>query len=655
MDAERFKNLPDSLREKAEQMLKRDYKIIANFCAHKGISAETTEALKHDYTDLIGGVFLPMRATAENMREFLNKTKTNKEGYLRAPNLTGVGLLHKEYRAIITLLDINPIIPPSPFWDAIPIIVAAILKNLSTEEFFTTWCGGNAQMLRHVRGSNSTFTIFDEAQATRYIYSLLILGENTDATAEELKAVTTRPAFLTDIEVERAIEFARQGKEFRERQKAPKKEKQKGKGGEKKVKNTAAETKEYTAAPYSFIRAITDLQIAQKGGDKPAFASLREQVYEWKKKAAEILNSPLYDEEVKKQTAQGLASVAAALQTLDALPSFLKVFATPQDFTPNDDMLIPSGATEGYTKFKLTPREIVKLITGTDNPNNTQINVYLRALIWLSGRYILKTDAYRSKKEGKVKYNTDWFTPIRLRGNAWNDTPLDELSKTQKLEFEIATDNSPYTIKEGKTIYYKQQQVIYTTEPQRLAMQAFGDAAGIRFLRYIQTSREHCIEDKLLNLVFDYDNRQAVLDKEKEEALKAAEIAGTEEARIAAEEAVERAKLSINKNKGRDVATLSRMFKSAIENNIIVEYNRQLIEAKKKEIEEKGLTIEEAIEKRVIKRFGEDWKYIWTPKPSAKEEAAIQKHNKGAIKNFVQSIQAHKKAAKLLTEGNNTQ
>ena len=37
------------------------------------------------------------------------------------------------------------------------------------------------------------------------------------------------------------------------------------------------------------------------------------------RKAAEILNSPQYDEEVKKQTAQGLASVAAALQTLDAL------------------------------------------------------------------------------------------------------------------------------------------------------------------------------------------------------------------------------------------------------------------------------------------------------------------------------------------------
>lgn len=580
---ERYSNIPESLQPKIEGLLATVTKKATTICKRHDVGDGAIAALITDVTALLYGRYEGLTATLEQMREITTKVA----GKYWDTSGGALPMLTFIYRLIVVQYDGQDVIPISPFW-GIMICEKERLNSPTPTE-------ANETAIANAK---------EHAQEQFYSFCVQIVGRETDATFEELKAIEP----LCNIpDNERELALFMSGKEEATETEA---EEETEEENLTPLLQKAQPLQQSLLPIYQNINAITaNMELADK--DEDIFKPLRIVVEENKRKAQELLKNPYTKEDDRRKAAQLISSTTAIYQLFDGL----------QLIAANE---IPCSASTEYIDYELTPYSLTQICTTQQKPNAEQVLAILNAAEILRHSYAQAIEQGYRYIKGK-KYNEQIkkrFQPIVLNWEERTIIASIPIAKVTKLTLSIhkiivegrSGGKVYYKNELGKTLPYyiaKQNQILLpeaaftafkTDEEKRFRATVLNvvgyEEGGLRKGRINEMS--------LLKKVFDYDARRKQLDDEaREAATLAAAYPEDEKLRAAAETAYAAAKQQqrhISTHMGRDVLKLSEMFTKAQDVGLISNtqpYTRR--EAKKKA----GKTAKKG-------KYGENWVYEWT-------------------------------------------
>ena len=627
---ERYSNIPATLLPKIAAYAKVTEQKARGVCQRHNVTKEAADALIADVEDLLHGHYYPMHATTEQMR--LLCKNVSPKSWDKTDN-AALGLMAMYYRDIVATLDgvhVN-FSSVTAFLNLWAVSLREAVRRAVTED---------GELLDGVAINDEEYDselLEEQAQRLYYTYCVQIIGERTDATEDELRAIDSIVEY-DDRRKERCISMAldmrQQHKRIEETEQKRRAERKKK--GEDYLPTLYGDNKPLTQW-LNFVltegRGLQTANVLTTTEQNTQWQPVRLQIEAKAKRAEAIMNSKDATDREKKEAAQLVATRTAVMQAVE----FLQIL--PQIFTPN------SGSAS-YSEYVLTPREITKYCLNTDNPNNTQIETTLRGFLFLSTQRMQIEERLRMKTkekdaEGKPVYVTKTkvtnFQPlvIKLQSEYEDDVLIENATKvTLRIDKTIETGRSAEHIKEGKQNYYIQQQErIYTTAEQMAAFHK--TAQEITFLRLVQ-SLTHCDEETLLTRVFDYQSQQTILNNQKAAARRAVEVLKAnreattydiQQAESEAAAAEQQARYHITKHKERDVKLLTTWFERAVKMKVIAEWQRK--EPNKTKA-----------------KYGAGYVWEWQKTPTKAEQKEQKRRQKAALKGYLAAAKASKQRIK---------
>ena len=620
-----------TLQRKVDDLAAQAATKINALCRRYIVPQDAADALTADVTDMLHAHYKGLHATTEQMREVVGKI--TQRTWDRTDNIPLLFIV-KYYGEIVQHLSGTPIMGELFLHSVVYCEIARRLNTTPTELLQSLGAAPRADME-------------DEAQRLYYSYAVLTIGERTDATRDELKAIQP----YCDIPEEKRLQIIAQALDFQAQRRrmeaaaAARREKR-----EDELLTDAAHSPartdrtpklfdgEKTIAIHQSIANMLSggVQTADKDGDsgRPTpLRPLRIGIKEQRRAAEAVLNSPTATEDKKKQATQFLATITGVWQALDGMQ------VITQTTQPDE-----SGGT--YSRYDITPYQLARICTGQDEPNKEQQLNCMRAFAWLSTQrmQVWETTEKRITEkdaDGKVLRDENG-KPIRKvvqRDICTNFQPLIIEFRAEyedKVLIEDATRVRLYVhdvIRNGRSAEYYidksggRAERLFIRQPVAhvLPLSQFYEAQSDeeKVFRNIVLSKAHLREDKLLAAVFDYAGRQADYDTRAAEAQRIADTlsnspAATEEqkraAQKAAQQAREAAKYNITNHMGRDVERLKTMFQKALQCGLLTWYNR-----------------DDAMTTKGNGKYGSG--FVWTWRRPTADEVAEKKPKRGGRGN----------------------
>ena len=625
---ERYSNIPETLLPKIAALLKEDAKKAKGVCQRHNVPTDVTEAFLADVEDLLHGHYYPMHATTEQMR-LLCKNVSSKSW-----DKTGsapLGLIALYYNDIIDMLDVGRI----KLYASSP--TAVNLWAVSQREVLQRAYSKDGQPLEadgfEINGE--IYDLTDGAQRLYYALCVQIVGERTDATEDELRAIDALVPVAPE-DVERAITMALNMRQQRLQAEARLKQQKAAKKG----KPTYGDKPLY-GAPLNIVlmeaRGLQTSNLPTPHNPQPQWQPLRLQLENKSEQATAIMSNPNTTDLQKKQAAQFVATGNDVMQALEAMQVIAQEVA-------------PTSGDTNYIVYEMPVREFTKYCTQTEKPNNKQVEASLRGALFLSSQRLqVEQQLLTNKKEkdanGKTitkevtKTIVTNFQPlvVKLQSEYEDDVLIEQATRiTLRIDKMLIEGRREQHIKDGKTNYFVlPQKKIYTTSEQ---MAAFSKTAQeITFLRLIQ-SATHCKEDDILNRVFSYEARQKDYDKKLQgarqalEVLKAGKDSKAEDIQQAEENVTateQQARYYITNHMGRDVEQLTALFERAVAVDILSRWERKQTGNR-------------------TNKYGKGYVWEWKKALTPEEKEERLKKQKADKKRLWQAMQASKQHIKTL-------
>lgn len=539
-----------TLQQKIDDYARLTAKKAHDICRRHNVPTEVADAMAADAVDMVHGDYQGLRATTEQMGVL--SAQVQQRSWERTCN-AALGFIAKYYREIHNSSNTTPLI--------------ASVDGVITCEICAR------------RGVEVDERVAATARNRYRIYATLIIGENTDATADEL--LTMLPAELPDANKERLLQMALADQQTRIRldnqaqQKRAAKKQAKPAAGTLFGGDSSSKITYFQNIAYEIGKGLLTTDDSNGKDLRPLAYSIEQQ----RNASTEVLNNPNATDKDKARARQYITNTNFVSQVFNGIA------VIPQQLAPD------SAATDRIS-FELTPHEYAKLCTGQEHPAQSTILGVLRATAWLGTQYTTFTEhagKWRTEydKDGKIVYD-DQGKPRKVYVDREIKTTFQPVIAQFKTEYEdgvLAEDATRVRISINSIIANGRSGEFYeapnatgrkerlrikmpTTATMTLAQYYQPKSDEARRLRDIVISKEHQREDTLLAAVFDYDGRRAVFQQQAAEAQAVADAiardtGATDEQKQAAKksaaDALYKAKYYITNHMGSDVQRLRQM------------------------------------------------------------------------------------------------
>lgn len=592
-NADIYEILPASLvpkiRAYAEQIAKKAHKI----CTRYHVAPDVYDVFIMDVIDMLHAQYRGLCATPEQMQALTDAVPQ------RSWDKTGCAALcfiAQYYANLSGFLSGSSTYIDTGFLNAVEVCEFAKRAHFPVVYKDNAQPAGEAPTAEEINA---------EAQRLYYTYAVLTAAEFCGATEDELQGMKPYGVAIPEEQRQRIIaaglDFQRQRQYFANRtaeraaarNSAPR-------GGEtgalfeqQKPSRTAPFTNrtitQFQNIAYMIgngIQTADDLPDNRSGKMRPLWQCIEEQ----RRAAARLENDKLATPAEKQRAADLKADTYAAAQVYDGIQIL------PQVLKP-----ISSGAT--YTEYAVTPREFYRIATGAENPNDRQIQSFLRALALIDTQRIsigeITEKTITERDSSGVIIRDDDGKPKRKKVQRTIITNFRPVVATFRTEYEDAVPVKDATlliiglhniIKDGRSGEYTERdgKRLYIMQPQRKYLQIEQyyqfTTEEERTFRAILLSKPKQAEDALLSAVFNYpklraeaqqraDNKQAeaVAVQSKPDATDEEKTKAQAEA-VAAQKRVKRA---VIEHMGRDYDKLVSMFEKAKNCGLITYYRRR--------------------------------------------------------------------------------
>lgn len=588
-----FEHLPQTLQPKVAEYAATTAKKAENICRRNNIAKETAAAIVADAMDVLAGTFHGLHATYPQMQEVTQKTK--RSSWEREAMPIALPVVTDYYAQIVDAVENNKGVGSSYIYAAVAI-------------------GVKVQ-----KGQEPTAQDIIKAKMLYYILCLLSVGEETNATKEELQGIPTG-GVITEVIRQRciatALEMQRQRREIdataaKRRKRTPYHEDNNGtlysvptsaiidrRGSVGRVVSNPNKTiKQFQNINYILGGELQTAPVVREGAT-PALRPLRTAIAERIATAKQLEEQAKTDRHITPQDVQRAQNLITNSESIYHAIDGLHIMT--QEMRPTSQ----SDIATGYT---ITPHRFAQLATGQENPHQTQVLNIMRALDFLSMERIevieevvkyypvkaqdgsmVRGEDGRIKKEPKqIKIYTR-FTPANTTfyGQFGEEVPLSEAFTMNVQVHRMITKGRSEQYKEVVLENGKKQKLLVQKPRENYLKIAqiymMNSEAGSRF-RNILLSKPKMAQDTLLAAVFDYGgklreaqakakqlqseyeellNNPNTTEEQKAEALKKAKDAATNAT----------ARRIASKHKDRDIQTLRDMFEKAQDGGIIQSY-----------------------------------------------------------------------------------
>ena len=600
-----FEHMPQTLQPKVAAYAEHTARKAANICKRNHIASDTAAAIAADALDMLAGQYHGIHATYAQMQEVTQKTKRSsweRTEYATLPFVTDY------YTRIVDAVEHGTPVGTN-------FIEAAIL------------CGTKAQA-----GQEPTLQDIRNAKYLYYVLCVLIVGEDCNATEDELQGIPVEEDVAPEQQRQRciatALDMQRQHREIdataeRRRQKrrlryAPPQDSDNANFDFANVIETtgthyAISNPNKTIRQFQTITQVLggELQMApvKREGGAAALRPLRTAIAERVAIAEQLKAQAQTDTTIKAADVQRAQNLITNSESIYHAIDGLHIIT--QELRPTSQ----SDIATGYT---ITPHRFAQLATGQPNPSQQQVLNIMRALDFLSmermevveevvkyypvkdkdGNMERGEDGRIKKKPKRIQIYTR-FTPANTTfyGEFGEEVPLADAFTMNIQVHRMITKGRSEQYKEVTLDSGKKQKLLVLLPRENFVqvrqIYALNNEYGTRF-RNILISKTHMAQEALLAAVFDYGGRLREAKAKAKEAKAAWErlqedSTATQEQLDAAKKRAEDAAKNATPNRiaskhsDRDIQTLRNMFEKAQEYRIIRSYYaRSAAGAKKK-------------------------------------------------------------------------